>query len=157
MISLMEANRLIPFYSSLGGDRIALDPRLVAPLDVDLRVVIEWNSEATDIDLWVDEPNGERAIYNNPRTAIGGRLSNDMTSGFGPEEYLLRRAPNGTFTVRAHVYAADRINPNGASSVTARLIRDYGRPTQSEQVIDIELMPDDRSRERLIGKIDFRR
>jgi tetratricopeptide (TPR) repeat protein len=157
MIALMEVNRLIPNYRALGGQQVALDSRLVALLDVDIRVVIEWNSEATDIDLWVDEPNGERAIYNNPRTAIGGRLSNDMTSGFGPEEYLLRRAPNGSFTVRAHVYAADRINPNGASSVTARLIRDYGRPTQSEQVIDIELLPDDRSRERLIGKIDFRR
>jgi len=113
MIALMEANRLIPIYRSLGGVEVALDPRLIALLDVDLRVVIEWNSEENDIDLWVDEPNGERAIYSNPRTVIGGRLSNDMTSGYGPEEYLLRRAPNGTFTVRANVYAADRINPNG--------------------------------------------
>jgi tetratricopeptide (TPR) repeat protein len=157
MISLMEANRLIALYRALGGEQVRLDRRLVALLDVDLRIVIEWNSEATDLDLWVDEPNGERAIYNNPRTVIGGRLSNDMTSGFGPEEYLLRRAPNGTFTVRANVFAADRLNPNGASSVTARLIRDFGRPTQREEVVDIELLPDARSRERLIGKIDFRR
>ena len=95
MISLMEANRLIPRYRALGGEDVGLDPRLIALLDVDLRVVIEWNSEATDVDLWVDEPSGERAIYHNPRTAIGGRLSNDMTQGFGPEEYLLRRAPAG--------------------------------------------------------------
>jgi hypothetical protein len=80
-----------------------------------------------------------------------------MTQGYGPEEYLLRRAPNGTFTVRAHVYSPDRINPNGASNVTVRLIRDYGRPTQSEQVIDVELLPEAGARERLIGRIDFRR
>jgi hypothetical protein len=157
LISLMEVNRLIPLHKALGGENGPLDARLVALLDVDLRVVIEWNSEATDIDLWVDEPNGERAIYNNSRTAIGGRLSNDMTSGFGPEEYLLHRAPGGTFTVRAHVYAADRLNPNGASNVTVKLIRDFGRPTQSEEVVDVELLPEESARERLIGRIRFNR
>jgi hypothetical protein len=157
MISLMEVNRLIPLHRGLGGEATTLDPRLVALLDVDLRIVIEWNSEATDIDLWVDEPNGERAIYNNPRTMIGGRLSNDMTQGYGPEEYLLRRAPNGTFTIRADTFSPDRLNPNGASIVTARLIRDFGRPTQSEQLVDIELLPGKGSDEVLIGRIDFRR
>lgn len=153
LISLMEANRLIPRYRRLGGTDVALDPRLVALLDVDLRVVIEWNTDATDLDLWVDEPNGERAIYNNPRTVIGGRLSNDMTRGYGPEEYLLRRAPDGTYTIRANVFAADRINPNGSSRITANLVRDFGRPNEREEAIDIEVLPKDKSGERLIGKM----
>ena len=38
MISLMEANRLIPRYRALGGEELTLDPRLIALLDVDLRV-----------------------------------------------------------------------------------------------------------------------
>jgi hypothetical protein len=155
MISLLEANRLIPRYRELGGGEVGLDPRLIALLDVDLRVVIEWNSEATDVDLWVDEPTGERAIYHNPRTAIGGRLSNDMTQGYGPEEYLLRRARAGAYEVRANVFAADRINPNGAQRVTARIIRDFGRPTESEEVVDIELLPGDETRERLVGRVTF--
>ena len=157
MISLMEANRLIPRYRALGGDQLTLDPRLIALLDVDLRVVIEWNTEATDIDLWVDEPTGERAIYHNPRTAVGGRLSNDMTQGYGPEEYLLRRAIPGTYEVRANVFAADRINPNGAQRVTARIIRDFGRPNEREEVIDIELLPNDQTRERRVGRVVFGR
>ncbi|HEX8126469.1 MAG TPA: VIT domain-containing protein [Allosphingosinicella sp.] len=153
LIALMEANRLIPRYRSLGGTDPALDPRLIALLDVDLRVVIEWNTDATDLDLWVDEPNGERAIYSNPRTLVGGRLSKDMTRGYGPEEYLLRRAPDGTFTVRANVFAADRINPNGASRITAHLIRDFGRPEEREEAVDIEVLPREARGERLIGKI----
>ena len=157
MISLMEANRLIPRYRALGGDQLTLDPRLIALLDVDLRVVIEWNTEATDIDLWIDEPTGERAIYHNPRTAIGGRLSDDMTQGYGPEEYLLRRALPGTYEVRANVFAADRINPNGAQRVTARIIRDFGRPNEQEEVIDIELLPNDQTRERRVGRVVFGR
>lgn len=168
LISLMEANRLIPRYRALGGSAVPLDPRLIALLDVDLRVVIEWNTEETDLDLWVDEPNGERAYYSNDETRIGGRISNDMTDGYGPEEYLLRRAPAGTFVVRADVYSTDEINPNGASRITARLIRNFGRPDEKEETVEIELLPDSADEDdedqdsddedvRLIGKIRFRR
>ena len=143
MISLIEANRLIPRYRALGGRDIGLDPRLIDLLDFDLRVTIEWQTEASDVDLWVDEPGGERAIFSNPRTAIGGRLSNDMTQGYGPEEYLLRRAPAGAYEIRANVFAADRLSPNGAQRVTARIISDYGLATEREELVDIELLPDD--------------
>jgi tetratricopeptide (TPR) repeat protein len=157
MISLMEANRLIPRFRAAGGRPadLTLDPRLIAHLDVDLRVVVEWFTEATDIDLWVDEPTGEQAIFHNPRTRIGGRLSNDMTQGFGPEEYLLRVAPPGRYQVRANVYAADRLNPNGAERVTARIIRDWGRPTEREELVDIEILPDEGDRTRRIGDVTF--
>jgi hypothetical protein len=153
LISLMEVNRLIPRYRRLGGGDVPLDRRLIALLDVDLRVVIEWNTEQTDLDLWVDEPNGERAIYSNPKTLIGGRLSNDMTRGYGPEEYLLRRAPAGTFTVQANVFSADRLNPNGASRITAWLIHDFGRPGEREEVVDLELLPGEKEGPRPIGRI----
>ncbi len=143
LISLMEVNALIPRLQKLGVRKTSLDPRLVAPLDVDLRVVIEWNTPATDIDLWVTEPNGERSMYNNPLTAIGGRLSNDMTSGFGPEEYLLRRAPDGRYAVDVNVYSADRLNPNGAATVTARLTHNFGRPDEHTEMLDIELRPEE--------------
>lgn len=151
LIALIEANALIPKLRALGGDT-SLDPRLIKHLDVDLRVVADWDTNATDLDLWVDEPNGERAIYSNPRTAIGGRLSNDMTSGYGPEEYLLRRAAAGEYGVKVDTYASDRIDPNGASVVTVRLIRNFGRPDESEQSVDIELMGDDDG-EKQVGTI----
>ena len=151
LVSLMEVNALLPRARALGLRKTELDERLRALLDVDLRVVIEWNTAATDMDLWVDEPNGERAFYSNPRTAIGGRLSNDMTEGFGPEEYLLRRSATGEYQISVHVYETDAINPNGSTVVTARLFRDFGRPNQSEQTMEIELKPGEEG-ERLIGK-----
>jgi tetratricopeptide (TPR) repeat protein len=142
LISLMEVNVLVPRLAALGVHETSLDPRLIAPLDVDLRVVIEWNTPATDLDLWVTEPNGETAMYSNPLTALGGRLSNDMTFGFGPEEYLLRRAPDGRFSVDVDVYAVDQLHPNGASTVTARLIHNFGRADERTEILDIELKPD---------------
>lgn len=157
VIALREANALIPRYRALGGT-VDLDPRLIANLDSDVRIVIDWSADAVDLDLWVDEPNGERAIYSHPHTAIGGRMSNDMTQGYGPEDYWLRRAPVGTFTVRTNNYASDRIDPNGAPRVTVRMIRDFGRPTEKEDSVDLELTKSNstgNNDERIIGKMKF--
>ncbi len=110
-------------------------------MDVDLRVVLEWTTDITDMDLWIDEPSGERAIYSHPKTASGGRLSNDMTAGYGPEEYLLNHAPPGTYTVRVNIFATDRLNPNGAITVRAHLYRGYNRANEQEQTFEIELQP----------------
>ncbi|RYF94492.1 MAG: DUF2135 domain-containing protein [Caulobacteraceae bacterium] len=148
MVSLMEINRILPRLPV--KDR-PLDPRLIALLDVDLRVVLEWNTDDSDMDLWVLEPSGDTAIYSNPRTRIGGRLSNDMTGGYGPEEYLLRRAPRGEYQIKANVYAPDALDPNGATTVRARLYRNWGRPNESYEVLEIDLTPDTDDT-RLIGK-----
>jgi hypothetical protein len=143
VIALMEANHLVARMKALGLEQSVLDPRLTALLDVDIRVVLEWNTDKTDMDLWTDEPTGERAIYNHPATAIGGRLSNDMTRGFGPEEYLLRRAPDGEYVLKVNVYATDVLNPNGPSTVRVRLFRDWGRPSERQETFAIELKKQD--------------
>ncbi len=148
MVSLMEINRILP---RLPAGESPLNPRLVALLDVDLRVVLEWNTDDSDMDLWVLEPSGDTAIYSNPKTRIGGRLSNDMTRGYGPEEYLLRSAPRGEYEIRANVYAPDALDPNGATTVRARLYRNWGRPNQSSEVLEIDLTPDTDDN-RMIGK-----
>jgi uncharacterized protein YfaP (DUF2135 family) len=44
------------------------------------------------MDLWVIEPTGEKCYYSHPSTKIGGRLSKDLTGGYGPEEYMVKNA-----------------------------------------------------------------
>ncbi|MFT4252313.1 MAG: VIT domain-containing protein [Caulobacter sp.] len=139
MVALMEANGLIARMARAGLSQHVLDRRLTGLLDVDIRVVMEWNTDHSDMDLWVDEPTGERAIYDNPETEAGGRLSNDMTEGYGPEEYLLRRAPEGEYVVQADVYAPDQLDPNGPTVVRVRLYRHWGRPNQAEERFEVEL------------------
>ena len=151
LISLHEANAALSAAREAGAE-VEMDERLVALLDADLRVVIDWTTETTDLDLWVIEPSGERAYYGNRETEIGGLMSDDMTDGFGPEVYLIRKAMPGDYHVRVKLYSSDRINPNGASILTARLIRNYGRPNETEQAIDVELMGGDRD-DRGIGKL----
>jgi hypothetical protein len=138
MVALMEANALIPKIEAAGGTW-DLDPRLVGLLDTDLRIVIEWTNDDADIDLWITEPTGEKVSYSNTESDLGGVISNDMTDGYGPEEYMLRRAWSGVYKVIIDGYAPDRLNPNGKGRIMVRMIRNFGRPNQTENLIDAEL------------------
>lgn len=150
IIALREANALIPRLERLGGSA-DLDERLVANLHSDVRVVMEWTADAVDLDLHVLEPSGENVFYGNRTSHIGGRMTDDMTAGFGPEEYVIRRAPGGRFDVRSNLFASDRIDPNGKPRLRARLIRDFGRPDQREELVEFEMGQE--RRDTLIGSI----
>jgi Vault protein inter-alpha-trypsin domain len=137
-IALMEANALIPAIEAAGGTW-ALDGRLVALLDTDVRIVIEWTNDDADIDLWVIEPTGEQVYYSNQLSEAGGQISNDMTDGYGPEEYLLRRAIAGEYRVKINGYSGDRLNPNGSGRVMVRMIQDFARPAARETLVDADI------------------
>ena len=154
-LALMDANLAVQRYRALGGENHALPARLVAMLDTDIRIVVEWNTPRTDLDLWVTQPNGERTGYSNTLSSAGGRLTGDVTNGFGPEEFMIRVAPRGTYTIEIDSFASDRTNPNGPSTVAARIIRNFGRANQSEELVDIEMDPTDDGMRR-VGTIEVR-
>jgi len=87
-------------------DADGLDHQLLEPIPVDLRVVLTWDADNTDIDLWVIDPVGDVAIYSQPRTQSGGRVSRDFTGGYGPEVFTITRPLPGTYTVKANYYGS---------------------------------------------------
>ncbi len=92
----------------------------------DLRVTISWNTDATDVDLWVIEPDGTKCFYQHQRTKNGGELSQDQTQGYGPERYQVKEAKPGVYTVIVHYY---RPNPNllgGETHVNVNVARNAG-------------------------------
>jgi Flp pilus assembly protein TadD len=98
----------------------------------DLRVTITWNTDATDVDLWVIEPDGTKVFYSARRSKNGGELSQDMTQGYGPERYQIAQAPPGEYQVIVHYF---RANPNllgGETHVDVLVQRHAG--STSEQV-----------------------
>jgi tetratricopeptide (TPR) repeat protein len=97
----------------------------------DLRVTISWNTDATDIDLWVIEPDGTKCFYSMNRTKSGGELSQDQTQGYGPERYQTVKAQPGVYTVIVHYF---RPNPNllgGETNVNVRVTRFAGTPQET--------------------------
>ena len=62
--------------------------------------------DETDIDLHVLEPGGEEAYYGHRRTSSGGFVSEDVTTGYGPEEYLRKTSEKGVYKVMANYFAS---------------------------------------------------
>jgi tetratricopeptide (TPR) repeat protein len=106
------------------GERLEkMDP---SKLQSDFRVSMSWNTDATDIDLWVIEPDGTKVFYSAPKSKNGGELSQDMTQGFGPERYQMKKAVPGEYKVIVHYYGA---NPNllgGETHVSVNVTRFAG-------------------------------
>ena len=80
---LMELNRTIARAKRAGIQDFPVDPRLVKLLDVDMRIVLTWDADMTDLDLWVTEPSKEKAFFQHQLTTIGGLLSRDIQKATG--------------------------------------------------------------------------
>ena len=153
VIALEEVNRIIPKAKAAGVSEIPLDPRLIKLLDVDIRIVMTWHADNTDIDLWVTEPSGEKAFYSHNRTTIGGLVSRDFTGGYGPEEYLIRRAAHGMYKVEANYYGSRATRLLGAVTVQADVFTNYGRENEQRKSLTLRLKE---ARETVaIGGIEF--
>jgi tetratricopeptide (TPR) repeat protein len=98
--------------------------------EADLLVTIAWNTDGTDVDLHVTEPGGEECFYGHTTTKTGGRISRDVTAGLGPEMYVLRHAPGGTYHVRAHYFAGDANRTSARTKVYATIYEGWGTPEE---------------------------
>lgn len=141
LIALTEMNAIIAEAERAGNtlDTSRIDPRLRRNLSLDARVILTWDADATDIDLWVTDPNGEKAYYGNRLTYQGGRMSRDFTGGYGPEEFSLKRAKPGRYLVQVEFYGHTRQTVAGATTLQVRLFTGYGTAAQRERTITLRL------------------
>ena len=117
----------------------AIDAAYRRDLPVKLRIVLSWDADETDIDLHVLEPNGEEAFYGNRRTAEGGFVSEDVTTGYGPEEYLKKDLETGVYRVLTNYYASHQTTLTGATTVQATVYTDWGTDREKMQILTLRL------------------
>jgi hypothetical protein len=143
LIALMELNRILARAGWRGWEEVAraprVDPRLRALLDLDLRVSLSWDADLTDVDLHLHEPTGEHAFYGHAATFIGGLVSRDFTQGYGPEEYVVRRAVPGAYAIKVHYYGSHQQRLVGPATITATVFTNWGRPEERREVMTIRL------------------
>jgi tetratricopeptide (TPR) repeat protein len=137
-IALNEMNAIISARKA-SVNIAGIDKRLVYEMPVDVRIVIGWNADNSDIDLWVTDPTKELCSYQHTRTAMGGRISRDVTQGFGPEEFLLKKAKNGNYIVDVNLYGDHRQTLGGPIAIKADLFTDFGKPTQKRRTINFRV------------------
>lgn len=133
LICMNELNGLLMRHGTQGLDLSAVDKRLIKHEPVDVRVVLTWSNDDTDVDLHVTLPDGEECYYGHRLTRANGKLSNDITQGYGPEEFMHRRGARGEYRIRARLFA-----DHTQSSVVPQYVRAvcylrYGLPDEERR------------------------
>ncbi len=138
LITLAELNALIATAPGQLDTR-RIDPRLLKNLPLDLRVVLTWDADNSDMDLWVTDPNGEKSYYGNRLSYQGGRMSADFTGGYGPEEYSLKKAKPGKYLVQVNFFGHRQQVVAGATTLQIKLQTGFGTPQGKEEIITLRL------------------
>ncbi|MBR3813488.1 MAG: DUF2135 domain-containing protein [Spirochaetaceae bacterium] len=139
-IALNDMNSIIALSGKKSKlDTSSIDKKLMENFPVDVRVVLTWNTDNCDIDLWVTDPDGEKCYYQNKVTANGGHLSRDFTQGYGPEEFCIKEAPEGTYKIEANYYGTSSQKMLQPVIVQAEVFTNFGRENQKREVLTLQL------------------
>ena len=138
LVAINELNAIIATSPS-ALDSAFVDRRLLTNMPLDLRVVLGWDSDNSDMDLWVTDPNGERCYYGNRNTFQGGLISDDFTGGYGPEEFVLRDAKPGKYKVEANFFGDRQQIVTGATTLSMLFSTGWGTRRQQDQSVILRL------------------
>lgn len=133
-VLLMELNNIASRYSA----RITtskIDKALLYHLPVDIRVVLNWNMDNMDIDLHVTDPRNEECYYGSKETSLGGRISDDFTDGFGPEQFLLKKAVKGKYQIRTNFFGERRVTVAGPPTLMAEVFLRYASGNEERKIV----------------------
>ena len=138
VIALHELNDLLeraPESARPKVEDIGIEKRFLEGVPVDLRVVLTWDADNTDMDLWVIDPTGEICIYNHNQTKTGGMMSPDCTRGYGPEAFTIRHALPGTYTVKVNYFGSSQQKLAGATTVQIEFQTAFSQKAGERQAV----------------------
>ena len=121
-----------------------IDPQLSKPLDVDLRIVVESESEYRNLNrtrstrntlVFVTEPTSEKLphygctpdVHIISRSAIGGMIGNNT--------YVIKKAEKGEYILSVDITEMEDKDLLGQEFTTITLYRNWGRSNQTQEII----------------------
>lgn len=105
-----------------------------------LRFVLTWETDVNDVDLHVEDGHGNRAWYSQPTLTSGGTLLADVTTGFGPESFVIDGEP-AAYPYRLGVHYYSR-GPMGYGMGRVQVIRHDGKGNLELEVHPFVVMND---------------
>ncbi|GEM_PF-836060 len=73
----------------------------------DIKIILTWDTDGTDVDLHVVNPSGVECYYANRETKEGGKLDVDIVDGYGPEVFTQTDAGPGEYRVFVYYYSSN--------------------------------------------------
>ncbi|PID64137.1 MAG: hypothetical protein CR974_00130 [Gammaproteobacteria bacterium] len=149
LIALNEFNHIV---HTQAVNTEAFDARLIKSMPVGMRVVLSWDTDNSDMDLWVTDPNGEKVFYEHPNSYQGGRLSRDFTGGYGPESFMLKAPKAGKYKVEANFYGTQSQKVSTQTTLQLRFYKNFGRSSVEEKRVMLRLEP--KSQQVFVGEFE---
>ena len=137
LITLNDLNSIIARNKNVKTSYI--DKRLLKKEPVDVRVVLSWDTDNCDMDLWVTDPKDEKCYYQNTLTYLGGKISRDVTQGYGPEEFMLKKAENGKYKVQVDYFGTHSQKQLMPVSLRITFYTHFGTPQQKQEETTVRL------------------
>ena len=137
LITLNDLNSIIARNKNVKTSYI--DKRLLKKEPVDVRVVLSWDTNDCDMDLWVTDPKDEKCYYENTLTYLGGKISRDVTQGYGPEEFMLKKAENGKYKVQVDYFGTRSQKQLMPVSLRITFYTHFGTPQQKQEETTVRL------------------
>ena len=137
LVTLNDLNSLIARHQ--GIDVSYIDKRLLKKEPVDVRVVLSWDTDNCDMDLWVTDPKGEKCYYQNTLTYLGGKISDVVTEGYGPEEFMIKKSMKGQYKVEVNYYGTHSQKQLMPVSLRITFYTHYGTPQQAKKETTVNL------------------
>jgi tetratricopeptide (TPR) repeat protein len=158
LIALTELNAVVDKARRDGRavDVSAIDRRLLRNLPLDVRVVLAWDADNTDVDLHVIDPNGEEVFYGRNLSYQGGAITHDATGGYGPEEFALRLAKPGKYRVEANFFGHRQQVLTTGTGLMMWLSSGYGTAAQQDRRTTIRVRSE-RGERVVVGEFEVKR
>jgi hypothetical protein len=157
LIALGELNAVVDKARRAGRpvDVRAIDPRLLRNLPLDVRVVLAWDADNTDVDLHVIDANGEEVYYGHNASYQGGTITRDATGGYGPEEFALKVAKPGKYRVEANFFGHRQQVLTSGTGLMLWLSSGFGTAAQKDQRTTVRVRSE-RSERIVVGEFEVK-
>ena len=129
-ITLHEVNHMIQNNPSLKTNDLA--SHNIIDTEFDLRIVVDWNRDAINLNVKIVDPFTEYVSAENPISKIGGEFSGIL----GLNEYVIRHAKKGTYYI---VVNNSEDKPDAITQVKVTTFKNYGRENEQKEVTTIKL------------------
>ncbi len=104
----------------------------------DIKIYLTWDTDRSDVDLWVTNPSGEKVFYSHKEGKFGGRLFGDVTNGYGPESFTAAKASPGKYKIAVNYYSAGSSNfPEARGEVV--VVLNEGKTTEKRVALPYKL------------------
>lgn len=127
-----------------------INPNLIFNMPLDLRIVLGWSARDKDVGLSVVDPYHQGA-YRDENNNGGKHMYSGW--GWGPDSYMIKKAIEGKYNIKAHDYYSD--SRQGVVLPVFAWIDVYTHFGQKNQKHERTLIRLDEIKKRELGSVDF--